>query len=376
MCVQHLKYSLSLAFFLVQPLQAQQQELPEKWLADKMTNCKLLVAGRAKRLIYKGDCENGLAEGYGDVEIYKKPIGRERYDGGFTSGLHIGETYTKGEIFEVANTYYFTLAPDKSFYTIIQPKSENTVLCSGQAAMGVEGSNVEVAAKSLGAQYNTVCQERSNTTSQLFVQLLDKKALDKGQQLVTGSLMLNLNGDQWAVSDLQITQPTRTVKNPQQQPPDELQIEQTSAPVKLVRQPVKEVASSTPLNLTLYSEVIGKKQPRCKLNLSFHNTGVNTIGSFSTTGNLLNRNGNILTPFQLSSKAMLPEGSRHKMTKVLPFEFCKPYGQPAQLAEKVNFQQLTCRNASGQTISCFDKIRLIPLPQNLRQTQTALFVMQ
>jgi hypothetical protein len=123
--------------------------------------CGVVLPVPVRKVSYIGGCINGLAEGWGEMEVFQDPYGRLQHQGYFHQGYALDQWHREGDFFhDPQGTLYFHAAQDfGDLFFPANPSSDvSWGLCSRPASLS-PNPMVPDAKKRARAYYQTLCTQ-------------------------------------------------------------------------------------------------------------------------------------------------------------------------------------------------------------------------
>jgi hypothetical protein len=119
---------------------AQDGPTPERYpLPNAHGNpCTVILAQVVKNVSYNGGCVDGLADGWGELDIFQDPFGRLQHQGYFRQGYPLKNGYLSGVFMHAADQQLYFYTP-QDFGDLFLPATANGLfdwdLCAAPAAL-------------------------------------------------------------------------------------------------------------------------------------------------------------------------------------------------------------------------------------------------
>ena len=93
-------------------------------------NCAVILPKPARKISYTGSCINGLADGWGEVNVFFGDFGRVNYQGYFQQGYAIKTQYNGYFLQNKQQKVYFYTKQDFADIALQATSTDNNIVCN------------------------------------------------------------------------------------------------------------------------------------------------------------------------------------------------------------------------------------------------------
>ena len=121
--------------------------------------CGVILPQKAEKVAYTGGCVDGLADGWGEMDVFQNPFGRVQYQGYFRQGYPLKKVYFNGTFVQLGDHQIYFYTPQDFGELFLPAKAQDPLswdLCAAPAVL-FPNPAIPDARTRAHAYYTTLC---------------------------------------------------------------------------------------------------------------------------------------------------------------------------------------------------------------------------